>query len=82
MISSIHIIKLIACEPSAAQVTKSSSRRLPHLNDFTEKLNFRYKSRSTLLRVSKLSLEHSRGSPEFIYQNFRQIGPKVPDPEL
>ena len=49
MISSIPIIKLISCEPSAAHVTKSSSRRLPHLNDFTEKLNFRYKSRSTLL---------------------------------
>ena len=34
----------IAWELSAAKVTKSYSRRYPHLNDFTGRLNFRYKT--------------------------------------
>ena len=45
----------------------------PHLDDFTGKLNFRYQSRSTQLRILKPSLEHSRGSSEFPNKNLRQI---------
>ena len=46
---------------------------------FTEKLNFRYKSGPTQLRISKPSVEHSHGSPEFPDQNLRQISPGVPE---
>ena len=61
-----------------AQVTHSYSRRLPALGvDFTEKLNFTNKSRLTQLRISNPSIEHSRGSPEFLNQNLRQIGSVV-----
>ena len=66
-------------ETSAAKVNKSYSRRLPALNDFTGKLNFRYKSQPTQLKISKPSLEHSRKSPEFPNQNLMQIGPGVPE---
>ena len=43
-----------------------------HLNDFTGKLNFRYLSRPTQLRISKPSWEH------FPNWNLRQIGLGVP----
>ena len=39
----IRFYNILAWEPSSAKVIKSYSRRLPHLNDFTGKLNFPYK---------------------------------------
>ena len=38
------IYRILAWEPSAAEVTKVTPAVYPHLNDFTGKLNFRYKS--------------------------------------
>ena len=40
MISSIPIIKLIACEPSAAQVTLSYSLHLPAIGRFYQETKF------------------------------------------
>ena len=37
------VLSLLTWEPSAAQVIKSYSRRLPAMNDFTVKLNFAIK---------------------------------------
>ena len=66
-----YFIYILAWEPSAFQVNKRYSRRLPAL-DFNGKLNFCYKSRSTQLRLSNLIQEHSRGSPELTNQNLRK----------
>ena len=43
---------ILAWEPSAAQVTKCYSHSLPAIERFTGKLNFRYLSRPTQLRIS------------------------------
>ena len=44
------------------------------LDDFTRKINFRIKSRSTQLKLSKPVPTHSRGYPKFPNQHLRQIG--------
>ena len=60
---------IIAWEPSVVQVTHSYSRRLPELgHELRFQLFFPKKSRPIQLRL--LSLKHSRGSPDFINQNF------------
>ena len=51
---------------------------LPHLNNFTEKLNFRYLSQLTCSLESQNHAKNiSVGSSEFHNQNLRQIGPGV-----
>ena len=47
------VCSILAWEPSAAQVTKSYFRRSPALKRFYRGNNFRYKSWSTQLRISK-----------------------------
>ena len=70
-----HIVvhKLLACEPSAAQVSPSYSRRLPALGRFYQENKFSLKSLPTPLGISKPSEEHFCSSPEFPNQNLSQI---------
>ena len=63
--------------PRLPRLLIDTPARYPQFVDFTGKLNFWNKSRSTQLRISKPSKEHSCGSPKFPNQNFRQIGEGV-----
>jgi len=75
-----NFIYILAWEPSASQVTKSYSCRLPALERFYRETKFSLlKLTQSWLRISKPSWEHSRGSPEFSHQSLRQIGPWVPE---